>query len=109
VSETRYFRTARGSHRHADFYCANVRRSIMLGPVTELAADEAADWAPCDVCCTGHEVTAHAVTVQAKTAARCRNRGVERPNRIYSVCRDCGKEGKVDRRTGSLRAHEPQR
>jgi hypothetical protein len=104
---TRYFRTAKGSHRHADWHCANFRRSIHLGDVVELTAAEVAEWAPCDVCCTGHEVTEHAEQARAAAAAQCRNSGVVRPKHIQSECRDCGKRGTVNRATGRLRAHKP--
>jgi hypothetical protein len=40
-------------------------------------------------------------------ATKCRNSGVTHSNRLYSVCKDCGKEGAVNRSTGSLRAHLP--
>jgi hypothetical protein len=105
---TNYFRTAKGSHRHTNWTCANFRRSIHLGDVIELTAAEAADYAPCDVCCPGDEVKAHAEKAAAKADAMCANAGVTHPKRIQSACRSCGKVGKVDRRTGSLRAHKPQ-
>lgn len=48
--------------------------------------------------------------VPAEPAAEpmCANSGVEKPRRMYSVCKDCGKEGKVTS-TGVLRAHMPQK
>lgn len=103
-----FYRTAKGSHRHISFQCANFRRSISLGDVVEIPAGEVKDWAPCDVCCDGHEVIEHAAKVAAKADAMCGNEGVTHPKRIQSNCRTCGKLGKVDRRTGSLRAHKPQ-
>ena len=102
---TRYYRTAKGSHRHANWTCANFRRSIHLGDVIEMTATEAADFAPCDVCCTGHEVEAHAAKVETEAAAQCPNTGVRNPRFIQSECRDCGKRGTVNRSTGALRAH----
>lgn len=105
--EARYFRTARGSHRHLNWTCANFRRSIQLGDVVEMTTAEAADYAPCDVCCTGHEIEAHAAKTAANADAMCPNQGVTHPKRIQSECRNCHKVGKVDRRTGSLRPHKP--
>lgn len=100
-----YYRTAKGSHRHADWTCANTRRSIQLGDVTEIPAGEIKDWAACDVCCTEAEVAASIVAVEAKAEAMCKNSGVRKPRHIESECLDCGKRGKVNRATGSLRAH----
>lgn len=103
-----YYRTAKGSHRHADATCANFRRSIHLGGVTEIPADEAAGWAPCEACCDDTTVTTAQAAATAKADAMCANADVTHPQRIQSACRSCGKVGKVDRRTGSLRAHKPQ-
>lgn len=100
-----YYRTAKGSHRHASYTCANNRRAIELGDVTELTAAEAAEWAACEVCCDDAEVAASAQAAAAKADAQCANGGVRRPKHIESECRDCGKRGKVDRRTGKLRPH----
>jgi hypothetical protein len=102
-----YFRTAKGDHRHTDFHCANYRRSIHLGDVITMTPAEAADYAPCDVCCPGDEVKAAAAAAQAKSDAMCTNSGVTHPGRIESTCRDCGKRGKVNRSTGKLRGHKP--
>ncbi len=102
-----YYRTAKGSHRHADWTCANTRRSIFLGDVTEIPADEVKDWAACDVCCTEAEVIASVAAVEAKAATMCRNSGVRKPRHIQSECTDCGKRGTVNRSTGTLRAHKP--
>lgn len=104
-----YYRTAKGSHRHADWYCANGRRSIQLGDVIEIPAAEVAEWAPCDVCTSAEEVKAHTVKVEARVAEMCTNTGVRNPRCIQSECRDCGKRGTVNRSTGTLRAHKPQR
>jgi hypothetical protein len=38
----------------------------------------------------------------------CRNSGVVNPKRLYSACKDCGKEGRVNRSTSTIRAHKPQ-
>lgn len=43
----------------------------------------------------------------AAKPAQCPNRGVTKPGRMYSACKDCGREGKVNRSTGALRAHAP--
>lgn len=102
-----YYRTAKGSHRHADWNCANVRRSIHLGDVTAIPATEIADWAACDICCTEAEVVASIATAEAQAATMCRNEGVRKPRHIQSECRNCGKRGTVNRSTGKLRAHKP--
>lgn len=102
---TIYYRTGKGSHRHTDFYCANTRRSLFTGDVTVIPTDEVAGWAPCDVCCGADEVAAHAATVAAAQDEMCRNSGVTNPRRMRSTCRDCGKEGAVNRSTGKIKAH----
>lgn len=102
-----YYRTAKGSHRHTDWYCANQRRSIQLGDVSEIPAGQVKDWAPCDVCCPADEVVSHVVAEQAKADEKCANTGVRNPRHIQSECRDCGKRGTVNRSTGTLRAHKP--
>jgi hypothetical protein len=102
-----YYRTAKGSHRHAAWACANSRRSIQLGGVTEIPADEVAGWAPCEDCCDTAAVKAATAVAAVKAAAQCPNTGVLNPKRIQSECRDCGKHGTVNRSTGQLRAHKP--
>jgi hypothetical protein len=104
---TIFWRTGRGAHRHASFYCANAKRNIDTGDVYVIPADEAGDWVPCADCCTDADVVKAAADAAAKAAAMCRNSGVTNPRRISSTCRDCGKDGKVNRATGSLRAHKP--
>ncbi len=98
-----YYRTGCGSHRHGTYYCANHRRSIFTGETIEMTAAEAEGWAPCEVCLPD-EAAAH---VAPPAPARCPNRGVVKPQRMYSNCRDCGKEGKVNRSTGNIKAHAP--
>jgi hypothetical protein len=106
---TQYFRTAKGNVKHSDFHCANYRRSITLGAVIELDAAEAATWAACEVCCDDAEVKATAAAAAAKADALCANEGVTQSKRIQSNCRSCGKLGTVNRGTGKLKAHKPQR
>jgi hypothetical protein len=112
---TTYYRTGKGSKRHASVYCANSRRSVSTGDPVRLTADEAAKWAPCRFCCTAEEVAAFG---QAPAAAKapadpagefCANTGVMRPGsrRLRDRCKDCGKEGAVNRKTGTLRQHLP--
>ena len=103
---TSYYRTAKGSHRHLSFECANQRRHILLGDVSVIPADEAEGWAPCEDCCPAGEVAAAAAKAAAKAEQMCANEGVAKPRHIESTCRSCGKRGKVDRRTGKLRAHK---
>jgi hypothetical protein len=107
---TTYYRTGQGSHRHIDSHCANALRSIHTGDILVIPAEEVADWATCDRCCTSEEVAASAAAEAAKADALCPNTGVKRAGsrRIYDDCRDCGKNGKVGR-NGTLRAHKPQR
>lgn len=106
---TKYYRTTYGSHRHVSLFCANARRAIGSGYPTEIPADEVSGWAPCDHCCpaTVEEAKAAAEAAKAKADALCRNSGVTHPKRINSRCKDCGKEGKVQRGTSTLRAHKP--
>lgn len=107
MSEATYYRTGKGSHRHADPYCANSRRAIHTGDVAALAADEAAAWEPCEACCTPAEIAAWRTAAAEAADAMCPNSGVAQPRRLNSTCRDCGKAGKVIRSTGSLRPHKP--
>lgn len=106
--EQKYYRTGQGSHRHANYDCANQRRSIFTGDPIELTTKEWPNWEPCEHCCSAHEVKAWAVIEKAAAEQMCRNNGVTHPRRIYSECRDCGKTGKVNRNMGTLRAHKPQ-
>jgi hypothetical protein len=103
---TTYYRTAKGSHKHLSHGCANQRRDILTGAVSEIPAAEVKDWAPCEHCCPTGEVTEHAAQAAAKAETMCANVGVVKPKHIESECRSCGKRGKVDRRTGKLRAHK---
>lgn len=105
----KYYRTGQGSHRHADWYCANALRSIHTGDTLPIPADQAKDWAPCERCCAADEIEAAAQAAQQQPVqAVCRNSGVRNPRRLRSTCTDCGKEGAVNRSTGTLRAHQPQ-
>lgn len=105
---TKFYRTGKGKRAHASIYCANTRRSIMTGYPTEIPAAELSTWITCKHCSTG-ELAARPEPTSAPEPApeRCKNSGVTNPQRIYSLCRDCGKEGAVNRSTGSLRAHKP--
>lgn len=102
-----YYRTAAGSRRHSSWYCANSRRSITRGGVTEIPAGEVKDWAPCGHCCKAEVTEARAAKAAAKQANpnQCPNEGVRKPRHIQSECKSCGKRGTVDRRTGALRPH----
>ena len=104
----KYWRTTFGTHRHASEYCANARRAIGSGYPTIIPADEVPGWAACEFCCDETTVRESAAAIQAKADAMCSNTGVTHPKRINSKCRDCGKEGKVNRSTGTIRAHKPQ-
>ncbi|NUR01319.1 MAG: hypothetical protein HOY79_33785 [Streptomyces sp.] len=112
---TTYYRTGKGSKRHASVHCANGRRSVFTGEPIRLQAREVKDWAPCKFCCTAEEVAAHGQTAEAAAAPEaaaevfCANTGVKRPGsrRMYDNCRDCGKEGAVNPKTGTLRKHKP--
>lgn len=105
---TIFWRTGKGSHRHASFYCANSKRDIMTGDCIVIPEAEAASWTACVDCCTDADVLEGRKAAEGKAAEMCpNNKGVARPNRIYSTCNVCGKEGKVNRSTGSIRAHRP--
>jgi hypothetical protein len=106
---TIYYRTGKGSHRHANAFCANSKREITTGDITIIPADEASNWEPCIDCCPEADVKAAAEVAAAKAAATCTNSGIMHPGRgrLYDDCKDCGKNGKVNRSTGRLRAHKP--
>lgn len=55
---TEYYRTGKGSKRHASSYCGNARRSIHTGDLILIPAGEVKNWAPCKHCCTAEEVAA---------------------------------------------------
>lgn len=107
MTET-YYRTGKGDHRHADYHCADAKRSIMTGYPVRVPAGEIVNWPPCADCCTAEEIEAAARTAPA-TKVMCANTGVINPRRIYSTCRDCGKPGKVNGSSGKIRAHEVQK
>jgi len=100
VELSKYWRTGKGSHRHANRYCANARRSIFTGDEFRIPAAEVKDWAPCEACCTAEEVAAFAAAQVAKTEAEaeiyCTNRrpvpGSYNP-RLYQVRGTCGECG----------------
>ena len=104
-----YYRTAFGSHRHADYYCANSRRAIGSPDPAVIPAAEADGWTACEFCCTAEEIAASEQAAQAVADTMCPNTGVTNPRRIQSKCLDCGKQGTVNRNTGCLRAHKPQK
>lgn len=102
-----YFRTGCGTHRHVSTFCANARRAIHTGDIVKLTADEINNYPACEFCCSAEEVQASDEIVAAQPVkTMCDNTGVVNARRMYSKCTDCGKEGKVNRSTGSLRAHE---
>jgi hypothetical protein len=102
-----YYRTGKGKRRHASYYCANSRRSVFTGDPVVIPAAEVANWAACGHCCDPAEVLP-AVSAPAPADVKCKNSGVTNPRRMYSTCKDCGKEGAVNRNTGTLRAHKPK-
>lgn len=102
-----YFRTGHGTHRHASVDCANVRRMIHTGDPVELTAAEINSYPACEFCCSADEITASAKTIAAQPVKTlCKNDGVTNMRRLRSTCSNCGKEGAVNRKTGSLKAHE---
>jgi hypothetical protein len=103
MAVTEYFRTAKGTHRHASYSCANAHRAIRSGDPVRIADQDVSDWAPCEFCCTAEETAEFTAPVPP---VMCRNSGVVNPRRMRSTCTDCGKEGAVNRSTGSLRAHQ---
>ncbi len=106
---TIFYRTGQGNMRHASFFCANSKRSLYTGDVTELPETEAADWQPCTDCCTDADVLEAQAAAAAKQATMCPNSGIGHPGRgrIQDTCKDCGKLGTVNRSTGRIRAHKP--
>lgn len=105
MTDTRYYRTGKGQHRHASKDCAENKRSVFTGEVTEIPAGQVSTWPPCQLCCPAAEVAADAAT-QAEQSNRCPNdRGVTNPRRINSSCAVCGRMGKV-LPSGKIRAHD---
>lgn len=106
---TIFWRTGKGSHRHASAFCANSKRAIMTGDVTVIDPAEATSWSPCVDCCSDADVLTAQREAADKAAAMCRNSGIKHPGRgrLYSDCVDCGKTGRVGS-NGRIRAHKPQ-
>ena len=103
---TTYYRTRKGNKAHAVANCANQRRSIHTGSILEIAAAELAGWSGCQHCCSAEQIAELAAAgTAAPAAAKCANYGVTNPRAMYSTCRSCGKQGKVNRSTGTIRAH----
>lgn len=106
-----FFRSGKGGRVHSSYACIASRRSIWWGEVQALTVPEAVaeGWTGCGHCCTeaDHALLVPAVVVEKP--ATCRNSGVVNGRRIYSDCIDCGKNGKVNRSTGRIRAHAPQK
>lgn len=109
TANTTFYRTGKGSHRHASQFCANSRRSVFTGEVTVIPAAEIKNWPACEHCCDTADVAASAQAEQVKADAMCPNTGVKRPGsrRLYDDCKDCGKNGRV-MSNGTLKAHKPQ-
>jgi hypothetical protein len=101
----KYYHSAKGSKRHASWYCINGLRRISSGEPIRIAPDKVGDWAPCTKCCH-HDEAAQTDPTPAKPEM-CRNSGVTNPRRLYSECTDCGKSGSVNRSNATLRAHVP--
>lgn len=103
-----YYRTGKGTKRHASSICANSRRRIHTGDAVVCTAAEVAKMAPCKFCCTTDEVAQAAAQAPAKPAG-CNNSGVQIKNsrRLYNKCSDCGRQGRVVASTGRLKAHQP--
>lgn len=101
-----YYRTGKGSHRHASWSCANSHRSVFTGDPFAIPASEVDQWAPCTTCCDADVVAESAKVVASAADDMCRNGGVTNPRRLRSTCVDCGKEGAVNAKTGRLRAHK---
>ena len=100
-----FYRTTKGKKAHRNMYCANSRRSIW-SRVYEISAAEIRSWTPCLHCCSAEERELHWKSAPAAPAT-CANEGIKHAGqgRLYSSCSTCGKEGKVIRSTGRIRAH----
>lgn len=109
MRETIFYRTLHGDHAHSSYYCANTQRAISSGDPTRIPAAELGSYNACALCCSfgqAHEVDTARTATAKPVKTLCTNSGVVNPRRMMSTCTDCGKEGTVNRRTGSLRAHE---
>jgi hypothetical protein len=104
-----FYRSGKGNRAHSSYYCIASRRSIWWGEVQAMTPEEARTqgWTGCGHCCTAEDHALLVAAEQAPAKEMCPNNGVTKSGRIYSTCRDCGKEGKVNRGTGRLRAHAP--
>lgn len=100
-----FYRTGKGRKAHASSSCANERRSIFTGDIKIIPAAELAGWSGCQHCCDAAEMALLTASVAAPVEEYCTNSGVVNPRRIYSECRDCGKDGKVNRFSGRIKKH----
>ena len=107
MTATTFYRTLHGDHAHVSISCANAYRAIRSGDPILITADELKDFSPCTMCCSFSQA-AEIDQVRVAKPAGCRNSGVANNRRMRSTCTDCGKEGAVNRSTGTLRAHAPQ-
>lgn len=99
-----YYRTLHGNHRHLNWYCANTHRAVTSGDVLVMTAAEVPTYMPCSKC-AADELAAWD-QAEAAESKRCPNSRVKHPQRFMSTCVDCGKEGKPNRSTSRLRAHD---
>jgi len=105
---TKFYRTRKGHKAHASSYCANARRAIGSGNILEIPAAELSGWMGCLHCCSAEQIAELAAAKGGAAAPeKCPNNGVKTPRTMYSTCRNCGKEGKVNRSTGTIKAHFP--
>lgn len=96
---TTVHRASRGTDGNLYVHCGSVRYRNTTETVFTVQD------APVDCHrCNGTEAPA---APAADKPAQCPNRGVVNSRRMVSHCNDCGREGTVNRRTGSLRAHAP--
>lgn len=107
TATTEFYRSGKGTKAHASYACIASRRSIWWGEVQTMSVEKARGegWTGCGHCCTPADHALLAPLVAVGKPATCSNSGVANSRRIYSTCVDCGKEGKVNRSTGRIRAH----
>lgn len=102
MTDTKYYRTGKGDHRHTSWYCANAHRAIRTGDPVVIPAADVPNWAPCADCCTDADI----IDVPVKPVHCDGELTPGNPRRLNRTC-VCGKTGAVVRSTGRLRAHLP--
>jgi hypothetical protein len=109
---TTYYVTSKGSHRHAQWTCANNRRTIHTASIVIEAGAEHAEWPMCEHCCEATAVAASQAAQAAKAEAapaRCAGGQAIGANLKWAkprgTCPTCGREVAARKQGGATAPH----